>query len=105
LETLTTIPVQVHIRESILTPPYPERLCIEKYSTQPKFDFIWELVNVCVRIHLFQPIKDVPIYAKDIRELFLRRIGKKKDPIIFHVIGKLADLMLGKIFVAKYMDL
>ena len=29
---------------------------------------------------------------------------KKKDPKIVHVIGKLADLMLGKVFMAKYMD-
>jgi hypothetical protein len=36
----------------------------------------------------------------------LRRLDrKKKDPKIVHVIGELFDLMLGKIFVAKYMGL
>jgi hypothetical protein len=54
---------------------------------------------------LFQAIKDVPIYAKIVRELCLRKPRrKKKDPPIVHDIGELADLMLGKIFMTKYAD-
>jgi hypothetical protein len=60
---------------------------------------------MCVNIPLFQTIKDVPIYAKVVWELCLRKPRrKKKDQEIVHVIGKLVDLMLGKVFVAKYMD-
>jgi hypothetical protein len=92
-------------QESLPEPPYPERLNIEKSPTQQEFDLLGELRNVCVKIPLFQAIKDVPIYAKVVRELCLKKPGrKKKDPKTVHVIGKLADLMLGKIFMAKYMD-
>jgi hypothetical protein len=50
---------------------------------------------VCVKIPLFQAIKDVPIYVKVVRELCLRKLGRKeKDPETVHIIGKLADLML-----------
>jgi hypothetical protein len=53
---------------------------------------------------LFQEIKDVPIYAKVVQELCLRKPGrKKKDPKIVHVIGKLVDLMMGNIFMTKYV--
>jgi hypothetical protein len=90
---------------TVLVPPYPERLTIEKPSTQLEFDLLGELRNVCVKIMLFQAIKDVPIYAKVVRELCLRNPGrKKKDPLNVHVIGKLADLMLGKFFMTKYVD-
>jgi hypothetical protein len=86
-------------------PPYPESLHIEKSRTQPEFDLLGKLQNVCVKIPLFQAIKDVPIYAKAVRELCLRKLGrKKKDPKTIHVKGKLADLMVGKVFIAKYMD-
>jgi hypothetical protein len=54
---------------------------------------------------MFQDIKDVPNYVKVVRELCLKKLGrKKKDPEIVHVIGKLADLMLGEVFMTKYMD-
>jgi hypothetical protein len=45
-------------------PPYPERMNLDKPPTQPEFDFLGELKNVCVRIPLFQAIKYVPIYSK-----------------------------------------
>ena len=55
---------------------------------------------------LFQSIKDVPIYGKAIREAYLKKLGrKKKDPTIVHVVGKLADIMLGKLITPKYSDL
>jgi hypothetical protein len=52
-----------------------------------------------------QEIKDIPIYAKTIRELCIKKTGrKKKDPQTVQVIGKLADLMSGKIYMQKYVD-
>lgn len=60
---------------------------------------------MCVIILLFQAIKYVPIYSKAVRELCLRKPGRKrKEPKIVHVIGQLADNMLGNIFTAKYSD-
>jgi hypothetical protein len=38
-------------------PPYPERINLKKTFTQPKFEFLGELKNVCVKISLFQAIK------------------------------------------------
>jgi hypothetical protein len=60
---------------------------------------------VCVKIPLFRAIKDVLIYTKVVRELCLRKPGrKKKDPETINAIGKLLDLILGKVFISKYMD-
>ena len=58
-------------------PPFLERLLIEKPVVQPEFDIINELKNVCVRIPLLQAIMDVPIYAKTIRELCIKKLGRK----------------------------
>jgi hypothetical protein len=57
----------------VQNPPYPEILTIEKSTKQSEFDFLGELKNFHVRIPLFQSIKDVPIYAKSIRELCLKK--------------------------------
>jgi hypothetical protein len=73
---------------------------------QPKFDFLGELKNLCVKIPLIQAIKDVPIIEKYVREPCLKKPRRKrKDPQTIHVIGQLVDLMLGKVFVPKYFDL
>ena len=62
--------------------------------------------NIHVQIPLFQAIKDVPIYGKSIREAYLKKPRrKKKDPIIVHVVGQLADIMLGKLVTPKYSHL
>ena len=62
-------------------PPFPERLLIEKPIIQSEFDIMTELRNVCVKIPLLQAIKDVPIYAKTIKELCIKKLGRKqKDP-------------------------
>lgn len=64
-----------------------------------------ELHNLCDKIPLFQAIKYIPIYAKTIKELCIRKPGRKpKDPPTIHVIRKLADLMLGKTILPKYED-
>jgi hypothetical protein len=54
-------------------PPFPERLLIEKPIIQSEFDIMTELRNVCVKIPLLQAIKDVPIYAKTIKELCIKK--------------------------------
>ena len=63
------------------------------------------LKNVCVKILLFQDIKDVSIYLKAVQELYLRKPGiKRKDPQTIHVMGKLTDLIMGGVLTAKYSD-
>ena len=61
--------------------------------------------NLCVRIPLLQAIKDIPIYAKTIRELRLKKSGrKKKDPPTIHYIGQSADALFDRL-VERYGDL
>ena len=64
-----------------------------------------ELQNVCVKIPLFQAIKDIPIYSNFVRELCLKKSGRKrKHPPRVHVIGDFAKLMMGNTLPAKYSD-
>jgi hypothetical protein len=61
--------------------PIQERLSIDNLLSQPEFDFLGELKNVCVKIPLFQEIKYVPIYAKFVQELCLKKLDRRrKDP-------------------------
>ena len=72
---------------------------------QPQFNLLGELNNLYVKIPLLQTLHDVPIYAKTIRDLFVRKPGRKpRDPPIIHVIGKLSELIMGKTLLAKYDD-
>ena len=60
--------------------------------------------NLCVRIPLLKAIKDIPIYAKIVRELCLKRSGKKKkDPLTIQYIGHSTNA-LSNLPVEKYED-
>ena len=70
------------------SPPYPERLAIEKPVVSTEFNLEAKLKNLCVRIPLLQAIKDIPIYAKTVRDLCLKRSSKKeKDPLTVQYNG------------------
>ena len=72
---------------------------------QYEFDLLGELWNVSVNITLIQAIRDIPIYSKSIRELCLKKQGrKKKDPSTFCVIGDLVELVMGNTLATKYSD-
>lgn len=50
-------------------------------------------------------IKEIPIYVKTIKELCIKKTGKKKkDPTTIQVNGKLASLMSTQTMVEKYID-
>jgi hypothetical protein len=51
----------------ISSPPFPERLMIEKPTVYPKFDIVKELKNLCVKIPLLQALQNIPIYEKTIK--------------------------------------
>jgi hypothetical protein len=71
----------------------------------PSFNILGELKNMHVNIPLLQAIRDVPIYANTVRELCIRKIGRKlKDPLTVHVAGDFSELMLGKTPPIKYGD-
>jgi hypothetical protein len=71
----------------------------------PSFNLLGELKNLHVNIPLLQAIRDVPIYAKTMRDLCIRKPRQKpKDPLIVHVVGDLSELLLGKNPPIKYGD-
>ena len=64
-----------------------------------------ELKHIYVKIPLLQAIKYIPIYNKVIKELCIKRPGKKqKDPLITHVIGEMSEYMSDPSRIAKYTN-
>ena len=83
-------------------PPYPNRLIIKKPTTRPEFDILNELNNICVKIPLLQAIKDIPIYIKVVKELCIKKPGRKqKDPPTVHLIGEISEYILEQPKVEK----
>ncbi|XP_059066774.1 uncharacterized protein LOC131857973 [Cryptomeria japonica] len=88
-----------------LNPPLPQTLAQPKSVLEPTFDFLGQLKKVSIKIPLCQAINDVTMYSKVIREACLKKLGrKKKDLAIVHVMGKLTNVMLGKLILPKYSD-
>ena len=86
-------------------PPYPESLAVSKPTPQTKFDLLRELHNLFVKIPLLQAMKDVPIYAKTLREYCAKKPKKKsRDPLTIHVMRKLSNFMMGRSIPVKYGD-
>jgi len=81
-------------------------LVIEKPTTQPEFDILNELKNICVKILLLQSIKDIPIYSKVVKELCIKKPGRKqKDPPTLHLVGGLSEYISEQPKLAKYGNL
>ena len=59
-------------------PPFPERLSFQKPESPSEHDFLDELKNLCIKIPLLQAIKNIPIYAKTIKDLCLKKARRKK---------------------------
>ena len=80
-----------------ITPPYLQRFTLSKQSPQEEFHFLGELQNIFVKICLLQAMRDVPIYAKTLREYCSKKPGKKSgDLLTIHVMGRLSDIILEK---------
>ena len=72
---------------------------------QPQFNLLGEFKNLYVKILLLQALYDVPIYAKTVQDLCVRKPGRKpRDPPTIHVLGKISQLIMGKALLAKYDD-
>eukprot|EP00253_Pinus_taeda_P007789 PITA_07789 len=107
-ESTPTTPI-VKQPASTSTPPFPEKIQIdkgvEKQILLPDYDFLDELKNVCIKIPLLQAIREIPILAKTIKELSIKRPSRKpRDTQRIHVVGKIVDIMMGKITMQKYVD-
>jgi hypothetical protein len=84
-------------------PPYLDRLVIEKPTTQLEFDILNELKNICVKIPLLQAIKDILIYSKVVKELCIKKQGRKqKDLPTVHLVGGLSEYILEQPKLANY---
>ena len=61
--------------------------------------------NLYVKIPILQALRDVTIYARTIRDICVKKPGRKtKDPLTVHVMGDLSALMSGKAPLVKYGD-
>jgi len=94
---------------STSAPPFPKRLKVdrgvEKHIMLPNYDFLDELKNVYIKIPLLQAIKEIPILAKTIKELSIKKPRRKeKETKKIYLVGKIADIMMGKIAIQKYVD-
>jgi len=79
---------------------------VEKQILLSEYDFLDELKNVCIKIPLLQAIGEIPILAKTIKELTLKRLGRKpRDTRRIHLVGKIVDIMMGKIAMQNNVDL
>ena len=77
---------------------------IEKL-TMPENDLEVQLRNLCVKIPLLQAIKDIPILAKTIKELCLKKPRqKKKQHTKVQVIGQLDELISNQPRLTKYVN-
>ena len=78
---------------------------IEKPIVHPEYNILNELNNICIKIPLLQAIKDIPIYSKVIKELFIKHPEKKKKyPLTIHVIGEMFERMTCQSQIGKYTN-
>jgi hypothetical protein len=97
--------VQSSSNNAAETTPFPEHLALTKAPELPAFNLLGELQNLYVKIPLLQALRDVPIYARTMRDICIKKPGRKtKDPLTVHVMGDLSALMTGKTPPVKYGD-
>ena len=54
---------------------------------------------------MLQDIKEIPILDKTIKELSIKKPGRKeKETKRIHLVGKITDIVMGKIGIQKYLD-
>eukprot|EP00253_Pinus_taeda_P017439 PITA_17439 len=86
-------------------PPFPERLTLSKTFEPPAFNLLGELQNFYVKNPLLQALRDVPIYARTVRDICVRKLGRKaKEPLRVHVMAELTAPMIEKDPPVKYGD-
>ena len=94
-----------HDQATTSSPPFPERLIIPRPIEHLYIDILGELKNLYIKIPLLQAIQDIPIYAKTIKELCIKKPRRRitNNPIV-QVVDTLSDLLSGKEATVKYED-
>ena len=97
---------QTHYQTTTSSPSFSERLIIPRPTQYPDFDIMGELQNLYIKIPFLQGIQDIPIYAKTIKELCVKKPRRSavNNPRV-QVVGTLSDLLSGKETPTKYEDL
>jgi len=74
-------------------------------TKQIEFDLVSKLRNLCIKIPLVKEIRDIPTYAKIVRELCIKKLGRqKKEPSTIEVGGKITFLVSTGFATKKYAD-
>lgn len=85
--------------------PFLEHLALTKTRELLTFNILGKLWNIHVKIPVLQALRVVPIYARSVRDIFIKKPGRKaKDPLTVHVMGDLATLIFKKTPPVKYGD-
>ena len=64
-----------------------------------------ELQNLFIKIPLLQAIKDIPICTNIIKELCLKKPGRKRlEPQTMQFVGRAAELTTGCVLMEKYTN-
>ena len=78
---------------------------MERSEPISKTSLASELRNLFIKITLRQDIKEIPICTKIIKELCLKKLGRKRlEPQTIQFVGRAAELMMGCVSMEKYTD-
>jgi len=96
---------QTHEKATTSSPPFLERLIIPCPIEHLDCDLLGELKKLCIKIPLLQAIQDIPIYAKTIKELCIKKPKRRitTNPTV-QVFSTLSNLLLGRESPVKYED-
>ena len=95
---------QTHDQATTSSPPFPKRLIILCPIEHPDYDILGELNNLYINIPLLQAIQDIPIYAKTIKDLCIKKPRRITNNPTVQVVGTLSDLLSGREAPIKYED-
>lgn len=86
-------------------PPFPERLVTRRREPISETSLASEIQNIFIKKPLLQAIKEIPICAKIIRELCLKKPERKRlEPQTIQFVGRAAELMTRCASMEKYID-
>ena len=96
---------QTHNQSTTSSPLFPKRLVIPRPIQYLDFDILGELQNLYIKIPFLQAIQDIPIYAKTIKELCIKKPRRNiTNNQRVQVVSTLFDLLSRKETPIKYED-
>ena len=72
-------------------PPFPKRLVMERSEPISETSLASELRNIFIKITLLQAIKEKAIFTNIIKEIYLKKPGRKRlEPKTIQSVGRVA---------------